>query len=454
MGTSINELDHASSPSVSEHDTRTDGDLKTSSPAAANELNSVNSSKNLDISSSSLSNSPSPDSPSEHPHSTTTPSQAKVEGNDKLDSSYEKDKHEPSNVEHDNPPQGTSTPFKVKEDASFDTARSKYEHETPTAESPASTSDAETPDAKMPLFTLGSGDDKENYETLNVNVALSTLSPELSDSTFELGSNDPTTSPPTQVMERPSKYRIPSSVFARSQSNNPDWSTASNESLFSIQMGNMSFRKDDLWKSGEIGLKSAELEMIKNGDLDMLRSGEQKSGELETQSGELGTKNGDLGTGTREPEIIPGQAVAPTEPSMSTQMFSYSQNPNMATSNSGKTAELGVAIETMKEVIREATDQKSKNSNFDGPTVGISNDRSSTESFAFSSGADNSVRVGSTAKSDTGSSPNAQSQSQTQSTSQPKEEHEPKSPAADLHTAKPSWFSCMSCYWCRPYCCL
>lgn len=52
--------------------------------------------------------------------------------------------------------------------------------------------------------------------------------------------------PPNQVMERPgtSKYRIPSHVFKRTKSNAPvDWSVASNESLFSIQMGN-SFTTD------------------------------------------------------------------------------------------------------------------------------------------------------------------------------------------------------------------
>ncbi|KAL1824959.1 hypothetical protein ACET3Z_011737 [Daucus carota] len=263
-------------------------------------------SKNLDTSSSSLSHSPLPDSPVEHPHNTTTPSQTEVEGNDNLDSN-------------------------------LDTG---YEHEIPTAESPAS-----TPDDEMLLFTLDSGDDKENHEIYNAYVALSTLSPELTDSTLELGSNAPTTSPPTQVMERPSgsKYRIPSSVFARSMSNTPDWSCASNESLFSIRMGNMSFRTDDFWKSGEIGLKSAELEMIKNGDSFMLRS----------------------------------------------------------------------------------------------------------EELGFSSGADNSLRGGITVKSDRGSSP-----APTQSTSQPKKEQEPKSPAAALQTAKTGWFSWMSCYWCRPYCCL
>ncbi|KAF9671434.1 hypothetical protein SADUNF_Sadunf12G0047200 [Salix dunnii] len=69
--------------------------------------------------------------------------------------------------------------------------------------------------------------------------------------------------PPTQVMERtadsnPSAAcRIPSSVFARNKSNTPmEWSVASNESLFSIYMGTMSFTRDHqnwLGKSGELG---------------------------------------------------------------------------------------------------------------------------------------------------------------------------------------------------------
>ncbi|KAJ1402805.1 hypothetical protein SESBI_27797 [Sesbania bispinosa] len=60
--------------------------------------------------------------------------------------------------------------------------------------------------------------------------------------------------PPLQVMRRPedpapsSKYRIPSHVFSRDKSGT-QWSTASNESLFSIQMGNMSFSNDTSWLS-------------------------------------------------------------------------------------------------------------------------------------------------------------------------------------------------------------
>ncbi|ERN07526.1 uncharacterized protein LOC18435749 [Amborella trichopoda] len=78
-------------------------------------------------------------------------------------------------------------------------------------------------------------------------------------------------SPPIQVMykseysnpsiskpETPSaeQYRIPSSVFARTKSQTPmEWSVASNESLFSIHVGNSSFSRDHVFlfgKSGEL----------------------------------------------------------------------------------------------------------------------------------------------------------------------------------------------------------
>jgi len=67
--------------------------------------------------------------------------------------------------------------------------------------------------------------------------------------------------PPIQVMERPenpstpSNYKFPSHVFDRHKSkSNTQWSNASNESLFSIQMGNTSFSSDMGWmtKSGEM----------------------------------------------------------------------------------------------------------------------------------------------------------------------------------------------------------
>lgn len=76
--------------------------------------------------------------------------------------------------------------------------------------------------------------------------------------------------PPIQTMERVGGYdphRIPSSVFEISKSTTPmEWSVASNESLFSIHVGNSSFSRDnfflfnDLPKSGELN-KSGEVIM-------------------------------------------------------------------------------------------------------------------------------------------------------------------------------------------------
>lgn len=75
------------------------------------------------------------------------------------------------------------------------------------------------------------------------------------------GCETPTQYPQTQMMDRvedPTSpaYRIPSRVFSRTKSTAPmEWSVASNESLFSIQMGNMSFTREQLcWlgKSGEL----------------------------------------------------------------------------------------------------------------------------------------------------------------------------------------------------------
>lgn len=67
----------------------------------------------------------------------------------------------------------------------------------------------------------------------------------------------PMHNPPAQVMERDEVYdpqRIPASVFARSESGVPaDWSIASNESLFSLQVGNTSIsREQALLLSGEL----------------------------------------------------------------------------------------------------------------------------------------------------------------------------------------------------------
>lgn len=65
-----------------------------------------------------------------------------------------------------------------------------------------------------------------------------------------------TQSPPNQVIVMEADpHRIPSSVFARSKSTTPmEWSLASNESLFSINVGNSSFSRDNIFlgRSGEL----------------------------------------------------------------------------------------------------------------------------------------------------------------------------------------------------------
>ncbi|KAK7274960.1 hypothetical protein RIF29_16063 [Crotalaria pallida] len=90
----------------------------------------------------------------------------------------------------------------------------------------------------------------------------------------------PISSPPVQVMERTGVYdpaRIPSSVFERNP-NQLDWSEASNESLFSLHVGNNSFSRERML-------------------------GEAKSGELNFVSGEF-TKSGELNLFSRTPSIL------------------------------------------------------------------------------------------------------------------------------------------------------
>ncbi|KAK3222854.1 hypothetical protein Dsin_009879 [Dipteronia sinensis] len=99
----------------------------------------------------------------------------------------------------------------------------------------------------------------------------------------------PTQSPPIQVMDRSGRFdphRIPSSIFENDKSLTPqDWSAASNESLFSIQIGNNSFSREvmlgtELFKSGEL-TKSRELLMFSpNPPVPMVET-DEKSIELE-----------------------------------------------------------------------------------------------------------------------------------------------------------------------------
>ncbi|XP_073298307.1 uncharacterized protein [Primulina huaijiensis] len=132
-----------------------------------------------------------------------------------------------------------------------------------------------------------------------------------------------------------SSYRIPSHVFATNKSSTPtDWSVASNESLFSIHMGNMSFTNDHLfWKSGELRADQT---------------------------------------------------------STSGQMFSYSavQCAGGKTGADTRSRELGIAEATMKEVIRDCENQKNEESLAQATEARCVSHRSegsrtSTKSFAF-----------------------------------------------------------------------
>lgn len=103
---------------------------------------------------------------------------------------------------------------------------------------------------------------KREHDSSTTSAKLKTFSsekipcPTQSSSSSDDLEESPTEAPRTQEMERtPSGYRIPPSVFERSQSSSPmEWSTASNESLFSIHMGNMSFTNDQfcMLRSGEV----------------------------------------------------------------------------------------------------------------------------------------------------------------------------------------------------------
>lgn len=100
--------------------------------------------------------------------------------------------------------------------------------------------------------------------------SLSSYSSANSESSLQMVS--PVQIPVVQVMERPGDVacnRIPASVFESKPSTPTAWSAASNDSLFSIQIGNLSFSRnqfltlnedkfDEIFKSGELR-KSAEL---------------------------------------------------------------------------------------------------------------------------------------------------------------------------------------------------
>lgn len=125
-------------------------------------------------------------------------------------------------------------------------------------------------DANVNASISGAKCENDDYKSTPAEWSMMSVSPRsgYSHTEFSTYSSVSTTlPPPPQVMGRPPEYpgfdpnRIPASVFATNKpASGMEWSVASNESLFSIQMGNMSFTRDHFnWmKSGE--LKSPDSE--------------------------------------------------------------------------------------------------------------------------------------------------------------------------------------------------
>ncbi|KAK7354325.1 hypothetical protein VNO80_19784 [Phaseolus coccineus] len=196
---------------------------------------------------------------------------------------------------------------------------------------------------------------------------------EPSDGSPAFGNGSEKQNPPIQVMERPenpstsSNYRFPSHVFDRHKSkSNTQWSTASNESLFSIQMGNTSFSSDMGWMT-----KSGEMEKLG----DMNTSGASYQG--------------------NQPPLPPQPQPQPQPRPASTKFTDISQS--TAKQHEGSKVTEEKAAETMREVIMESNIKRDCTNNADliNPKRAISSDMrsnskshsqhsdASTKSFAF-----------------------------------------------------------------------
>ncbi|KAG6635597.1 uncharacterized protein DDB_G0271670-like [Carya illinoinensis] len=233
---------------------------------------------------------------------------------------------------------------------------------------------------------------------------LATLTPPLVVSSH---SNGPSTTdesatqfPPVQVMERPGAsasvtYRIPSHVFARTKSTAPDWSVHSNESLFSIHMGNMSFTNEQLlWLS--------------------------KSGELE-KPGEAPISGTFIDLSSNQPPINQLTDIEPKKSSL----------------NEGSGRNEATATETMKGDTKENKEDETKESPSLAKKVSHLSSLSthsdgSTQSFAFP------VLIGEREKSDSIKVP-AEKQKQ------PSESQPQSSPVISIMPSHKRWLSCFSC---------
>ncbi|KAJ9173195.1 hypothetical protein P3X46_016358 [Hevea brasiliensis] len=190
--------------------------------------------------------------------------------------------------------------------------------------------------------------------------------------------------------------RIPSSIFASKPSTPMEWSVASNESLFSIHMGNNSFSKDNafmLYKSGELpnledtnNLPPSQLPII------VAQTFEKKIEDMNEDSK------------VTEEKLVESAKVEPEFPANSTK---------------------AVPEETQKNISQEKATSADD----------LRNSSSSTQSFQFPVLEANAAGSGSV-KVAIGKSP---------SKKQPKQESQPQTPGTPPKPNGRSWFSCFSC---------
>ncbi|GAB2289714.1 hypothetical protein Dimus_024023 [Dionaea muscipula] len=248
-------------------------------------------------------------------------------------------------------------------------------------------------------------------------------------------------SPPVQVMERASDgsggYRIPSHVFSRNKSGTGmEWSTASNESLFSIHTGNMSFTGDQftwLMKSGELN----PAEFSKPGDL-------PKSGQLQSPRA--------------DPSKSSAEQVASTctSPAKGSPALKEDQSPAKKANDFAPAAtDLGGAqtspAMTKKEELKvETKDQNSAKPSFsdDAPPLSARHSDSSGQSFAFPV----LTVEGDRASSVTMGTDVTEQQQKNGKEEPPAEASKAAAAAAattEATTQSSSWFPCLSCCQCH-----
>ncbi|CAL5362381.1 unnamed protein product [Camellia sinensis] len=244
-------------------------------------------------------------------------------------------------------------------------------------------------------------DEKCNVESL---IAISPPTVASDSHQLNLHNTSTTESPPIQAMDSSGNptCRIPDRVFSRTKSVAPvEWSVASNESLFSIQMGNMSFSKDNMfWRSEEFP--------------------------------------GEHTTSSQFVNLSPNHTPI---------------NKRIDSSKSSKSNVAEAVVETMNEVTRESAEDKINEQLPLAPCISNRSDISGTsvKSFAFpiltGDGNGDSTKISSSPR--VGPEP-LQQEVQTQTLPEPKSESQPK--PKDLSQPSTPWTKWLSCFTCCSFC--